>query len=285
MFRTGSALSRFAFIGVFSTTMLGCGASSSPGTDAVSTEQLSQFHPTPNDLRLVSGMRIAFGHQSVGADIIAGLVTLSNEGNAPIFVVESTSATNRPAIQHFLVGTNGDPESKLTDFANVMVTGVGGSVDVAMLKLCYIDFNQRTDPAQLARKYISEIDSLSARFPATTFVAVTVPLTTVQKGPKAIVKRILGRLPAGYLENAQRQVFNDVLREHYAGSNRMFDIAALESDNGKHAVDIDGKHVPVLNPTLTYDGGHLNDAGKRLVAGALIRQLATFSKQPPVAKE
>lgn len=212
--------------------------------------------------------RVLLAHQSVGRNILDGLRAL--DAGSSIRVTESRSPAAGPGLTHFAVGRNGEPLEKVRDFAAAV--DAADSLDVAMLKLCYIDFSYGADPAAVAGAYLDTLDALAARHPSTAFVAVTVPLTTVQEGPKALVKKMLGRAPAGLAENAQRQVFNDALRARSGPGRPLFDLAALESAGRTHALD--GRAIQCLDPALTSDGGHLNDKGSRLAAAALVGFLA-----------
>lgn len=226
------------------------------------------------DLQRLSQLKIVIGHQSVGGEVIVGVETLARESNVPLTVTETRETFVAPALHHFKIGRNTEPESKLQDFEASMSGGLAAVADVALMKLCYIDFIAGTNPKTLAQAYIAEIESLSTRYPQTTFVPVTAPLTTVQTGPKALLKKLMGKVPGGYESNFMRKEFNEILRAHYADNVRLFDIAAIESDFGKVAIEHQGQRVEALDPTLTYDGGHLNDHGKRLIGGALIHHLA-----------
>ena len=132
------------------------------------------------------------------------------------------------------------------------------------------------DP-QIATAYVQTLENLQSRNPQTRFVAVTTPLTTIQTGPKSWVKRLLGKTPAGYIENAKREEFNAVLRRKF-GTDRLFDVAKLESQGGAVPVvfDYEGRHFDALDPALSSDGGHLNDAGKRVVGSGFLKFLATL---------
>jgi hypothetical protein len=169
---------------------------------------------------------------------------------------------------HFNVGRNEDPLGKIQDFVAAMESGAAQGADVALVKLCYIDFSSDTDARRIGTAYISSLDSLAAKYPDTAFVAVTAPLAAVQTGPKAWVKRLMGRQPAQYLENAKRAEFNDMIRAHYRGNGRLFDLARLESSvRGIPAiVRVGDRDVEALDPALTSDGGHLNARGEELVA-------------------
>lgn len=227
---------------------------------------------TPAQWQAVAQQRILFGHQSVGRNILDGVRDLAAAAGVSIPMQESRGPAVAPGLTHFAVGSNGDPLAKISDFA-AAVDG-GAAADIALMKLCYIDFSGAQDPTQVAAAYCDTLDALRGRHAQTTFVAVTVPLTTVQGGPKALVKRMLGRTPDGQAENERRQVFNEALRARN-GAGRLFDLAAIEAGRG-------GKQgaAPCLDPALTSDGGHLNDQGARLVAAAFVGFLAGLHPSP-----
>jgi len=232
------------------------------------------------DWQQLSQLRIAFGHQSVGYNLIAGIETLAREQSRPVAIAETHEAFTGPGIHHFKIGRNEAPQTKLADFDAIMRSGVAQSSDIAMMKLCFIDFGPQTRPLPLARAYIAELQRLSAEYPRTLFIPITAPLTTVQTGPRAWLKRLMGSEPEGYGSNARRHAFNQALREHYGNKNILFDIASIESGFGRSNVDYGGEHVETLDPALTTDGGHLNAQGQRLIGGALVHHLATASVRP-----
>src|SRR5262249_16824715 len=142
-----------------------------------------------------------------------------------------SETTNAPGILHFMVGENGAPETKIDDFRKTLGAHAFGDVDIALMKFCFVDFDVAADPAKLATDYENLVDTLQREQPQTRFVAVTVPLETIQTGAKAWIKRTLGREPGGYESNARRYAFNEALRHHYAPS-QLFDLAHAESTGG-----------------------------------------------------
>ena len=225
---------------------------------------------------LLAQKRIVFGHQSVGSDILAGVNTLAQRAGVSLRVGNGTAAG--PGIVHFKIGRNGEPGSKMHAFAAALTAGGAAGADVALMKLCYVDFDRDTDGSALAREYCATLDLLGRQFPKTTFLAVTAPLTTVQSGPKAWLKRVLGREPAGYAENYRRQQFNAVLRERYLAQGRLFDLARLEAQGGQ--VTRQGVPLEVLDRRLSSDGGHLNDLGRELAAARLLTLIAALPEPP-----
>lgn len=217
-------------------------------------------------------MRVVFGHQSVGRNIIDGVERLTARDGIKIDIHEQRMEPALQGINHFPVGRNGDPLSKVLDFAAAINAGAAQGANMALIKLCYADFNAATDVRQVADDYIVNLESLALNHPGTSFVAVTAPLTAAQTGPKAWIKRSIGKQPNGYLDNAKRAEFNTRLRERYLSAGRLFDLARIESGStGKNCtVDVDGQAVEALCPELTNDGGHLNERGQALVAAAFL---------------
>jgi len=235
-------------------------------------------YPTPTalDWQRLQQMNILFGHQSVGGNIVDGVKILAAQQEIPIAIIESRDIHVHKEFQHFKIGKNGDPQSKMYDFRQVITRQAPQGVDIALMKFCYIDFSKETDPEQLARSYLSLIDELQKSFGNTRLVAVTAPLTTIQTGPKAWIKKILGKMPDGYQENAIRQRFNYLIREESRKNLPIFDLARLESRNGEVHYQLDGKTIEALDPNLSSDGGHLNIEGQKLLGGAFVHYLSTL---------
>jgi hypothetical protein len=230
------------------------------------------------DLELLSRRTVLFGHQSVGANVIEGVQELAAREGIPLRVAQADPAAEPAAtFLHAFVAENGDPERKLRSFAQALQAWPAGGPDLALVKLCYVDFRADTDVRALFARYAAAVAELSARYPGTTFVHVTAPLTTVQGGPKALAKRLLRRPPAGVAENARREAYNALLREAYAGRAPVFDLALVEStrpDGRRETVSWGGHAVPVLVAAYTDDGGHLNRVGRLRAARALVEALA-----------
>ena len=224
------------------------------------------------DWSAIGGKKVVFGHQSVGANILDGVRDLSRAADVRYSIQESRLAPTAPGITHFKVGQNGDAMSKIQDFAAAVDGGAAAGADVAAMKLCYLDFSATTDAVQIADTYIRMINDLAARHPKTRFVAVTAPLMVTQTGPKAWIKKILGRPPAQLIENAKRREFNERLRQQFGQDGRLFDLARIESS----AFNPNGTAVESLAPAYTLDGGHLNKDGRELVAAQFLNYLGAL---------
>jgi hypothetical protein len=235
--------------------------------------------PTTEQWKALLGKRVAFGHQSVGGNILSGMRMLAQESSVDLPVSETRDLSAAGTIVHFRIGQNGNPASKFQDFSTIIENGKGSAPDIAMMKLCYLDFNNETEAAKVADQYIATIDRLASAHPRTRFIAFTAPLTIRQTGPRAWAKRLMGREPAGYGENVRRSQFNERLRARYASEGRLFDLAQIEAE-GTVPYEHMGQPFQALSPAITNDGGHLNARGERLVASRLVAFLAASTLAP-----
>jgi len=210
------------------------------------------------------GLRVYFGHQSVGDNILAGLDALARQrpdryaiplqrepsrlSLSALFRSEASNPVRQGGIEHFLVGRNGDPEGKIKDFARRM-NERGKVVDVAMMKFCFVDFPvPRSDPEQLFAHYRDSMERLQKEYPKLRLVWWTAPLTRS--------------------DNAQRNAYNRLVRAYAAANGKpLYDIADIESHDpqGAETLDQDG---PVLYAGYTQDGGHLTAEGQLRAARA-----------------
>lgn len=233
---------------------------------------------TPAEWQRLAERRLFFGHQSVGGNLIEGVTELLRDNPAiPLRVVETKDPAQMtaPAIYHAHVGANFDPDSKLADFARVSSSLADSST--ALLKFCYVDIDAKTDPAELFGRYRRAIDSLRAAHPQLTIVHVTLPLQE-DAGTVVYWKSVIRRQHTPYRTlNAIRARYNELLRAAYEGKEPVFDLAHFESllpDGSIAAVSFRGDTVPFLAKEWTYDGGHLNEAGRRRIAQAFLVTLA-----------
>ena len=232
---------------------------------------------TSEQWQRLASARIFFGHQSVGGNVLEGVQeVLARRTDIPLKVIEIRSAgeIGAPGLYHAAVGENGKPATKLAAFRTI----VGESVDegIALLKYCYVDIEADTDPAVLFAEYQQTVETLKAQRPDVKVVHVTLPLVTDIGTLRYVAARARG-LPTGRERNLIRHQYNELLRKAYAGREPIFDLARLESTNAageKVTVRFQGEAIPVLASEWTYDGGHLNEAGRRRMAEAFLVTLA-----------
>lgn len=234
----------------------------------------------PDAWARVTARKIYFGHQSVGYDIVNGIQDLSRrDPRLSLEVVETDdpNALGRPCFAHSRNGENKKPAVKIDAFERAVDAALGGRVDVAFFKFCYVDFTPETDVDALFSQYESSMSRLRDRFPQTRFVHLTVPLVAIESGPKAWIKRVLGRELSGERGNEVRSRFNERLLSRYAGKEPVFDLASVEStypDGSRNSYRIEGKEYPALIARYSYDGRHLNELGRQWVAAHLVKFLA-----------
>jgi len=245
------------------------------------------------DLEAVAGRSVYFGHQSVGSNILDGVRDLASREGVALRLEEVTVAAGVPAgtLAHGFVADNGEPLRKLESFQRALASGSGKSVDIALLKFCYVDFDKGSDVRGIFARYQATVARVKADHPGTTLVHVTAPLTGVQGGMKGALKRLLGRAPYGLAENVRREEYNALLRQAYQGKEPVFDLARVEStraDGRTETFEWNGRPVPALVPAYTSDGGHLNDAGRLVAARELLAVLAAVPARtvvpPPTAR-
>lgn len=224
--------------------------------------------------------RIYFGHQSVGKNILNGVEIVMKENpqiKLKVVETEDPRTLGNPAFAHSRVGKNVDPKSKCDAFVDVLDKGFGEKTDIAFLKFCYVDITAASDAQKVFSDYQYMISSLKKKYPKTTFIHATVPLSTVQTGAKAWIKNLIGMSVYGQDDNVKRGDFNEMLMKEYGGKEPIFDLAGIEStfpDGSRATFKKNGKTYYHLVPEYTKDGGHLNEFGSRLAAERLLALLA-----------
>jgi hypothetical protein len=230
----------------------------------------------------LSKKKVYFGHQSVGNNIVDGMRDVM-QANPQIALHITGSATmddlKSPIFAHAMVGKNFDPKSKIDAFSSNLRAGIGDDVDIAFLKLCFVDILPQTDTAEVFEYYKHTMEDMKNKFPKTAFIHFTVPLTSKQTWLKEFIKSLIGKV--NLYDNVKRNEFNAMLRREYAGREHFFDLAKLEStfpDGRQSTFTKDGNIYSSLVPDYTTDGGHLNAKGQRIVAEHLLVYLAQLSQ-------
>lgn len=221
---------------------------------------------TDAELRTAATKRVFFAHQSVGDNVISGVWDLyASRRLAAAPVSDITGSRSVPAgtaglLAHAYIGENFYPVQKLADFNSILRGGVARQIDVAVLKFCFVDIGSGTDVNALFAKYTSTVASLEAAYPQTTFLYATNPLTSD-----------IGA------DNVARTKFNNLIRARYSSTGQLWDIAAVEStrpDGSRVRGVSSGQPYEALYSGYTDDGGHLNAAGSKVAAAALLRLIA-----------
>lgn len=238
------------------------GAASAAGRATTTVLPAATSSLTAADLQRVRATRVLFGHQSVGWNIVEGIgAVYSSRGLAgPRFVVGAPPASRSGFFAHDGIGSNGAPATKIRDFAARLRAGAAAKVDVAFMKLCYVDITAGTDVKAVFSQYSRTVKSLRTSFPRLVILHLTVPLTTGSPS-----------------DNAARGRYNALLRQAYGASGRLVDIAAVESlspTGARVTVAYRGARYQAMYAGYTSDGGHLNAVGSRRVAAALLLRIS-----------
>jgi hypothetical protein len=230
-------------------------------------------------LNKISGQVVIFGHQSVGNNILSGVTSLEEETGVKLNRVTTRDFSNHegPAFLDFPVGENGNSFGKIDDFVSMVKAIPTETNAIAFFKLCYVDVLDRTDVEELFSYYKKEMLNLKDSVGHIRIVLFTVPLTTIQKGWKPVVKKILGRESTDPLDNIKRQAFNEMLLKEMSGEFAVFDLARVESTlpGGEiSSFKSNGKVYPCLSQVYASDNGHLNEFGSKVVAYNLLAFLS-----------
>ncbi len=238
--------------------------------------------PVIADLRALRDARVLFLHHSVGQNILDAVVRLDTAvGGArwPVVDVDDAVARDGGVLVDLTGGANAAPTTKIDAFVTTVLGHPGLRADVALMKLCYADFDPDTDVDALFAYYRDSVRALRQLRPTLRVVHVTVPLKTRPDGMRAQVRRALRLQVWEDAANARRAAFNARLRAAYA-NEPVFDLAAIEARGpapdatSTPTPTTETLASPALDPRFTNDGGHLNPTGARIVAVAWLRFLA-----------
>ncbi|WP_321371043.1 hypothetical protein [uncultured Desulfuromusa sp.] len=162
----------------------------------------------------------------------------------------------------------------MDEFTSVLRKGVTSKVNIALLKLCYVNFSVDTDVQQLLRYYLNAMEKMSDSFPNLNFVHLTAPLVVNQATWKAKIKLLTGKGTLWeHQANIVRNQYNDLLVQEYRGRKPVFDIAKYEStyENGKrHMFQDQKKTYSSMILEYIHDSGHLNNKERKWVANNLL---------------
>src|SRR5262245_22134688 len=135
-----------------------------------------------------------------------------------------------PVLAHAHIGENGNPISKIDAFAAILRSGMAERVDLACMKLCYVDVKTGTDVDRIANHYQSVLAELTTEFPRVTFIHCTVPVVAMPSWPQRFLRTLLGRAHTKIIDdNLARTAYNRKLRDALGVQAALFDIAATES--------------------------------------------------------
>lgn len=250
--------------------LVGCAQQSRAATalmiDHRCVDDADQVIPT-DALDRARRLKVLFGHQSVGFDVIHGLQSLAARPRYQVAVqprIEPYWFTRNSGVGEFFLGRNGEGTGKVSEFSQKVRGGFGDKVDVAMMKLCYADIYPRINVDQVFAAQRASYDDLQRAYPKLKLVWWTCPVVRVTRF------------------GDQRTRLNNLIREHVRTTGAtLFDIADLEC----HAPD--GRLITAEGCELLYEGysrdqgGHLNEAGQQHMARAWWWLMARLSGWQP----
>jgi hypothetical protein len=191
----------------------------------------------------VRAAKVFFGHQSVGANTLEGVEALG----FTVQEIASASDYATPKIGHAYLESNTEPLRKLQSFERFLGR-IGGSVQVAAMKLCWIDFEASTNLGTIETRYETTIAALKSSSPTVTFLHITPPIKTDE--------------PA---VNAKRLQFGDWLKSTYKNEAIVLDLAVIQSTRVNGSVCASGA-TRVMCSEYASDEGHLNAQGQARAA-------------------
>lgn len=200
------------------------------------------------DLFLLSSQNIYFGHRSVGENIISGMKKIISEDTSSGLRITKLENLKYNGSRYFAdsnIGKNGDPESKIKEFARTVDSLSTLGLNLAMMKFCYVDITSSTDVNSVFNYYAGAIASLKRKHPGLTIINFTVPLTAQRSLYRKLVDLVKGNDSNNQADNAARNKFNELLKSQFP-HDEIFDLAGIESTypDGKRNTEItDGKIV------------------------------------------
>lgn len=213
-------------------------------------------------------LRVLLGHESVGWNVIGGLERLSRERPQRYRMefghqIQPAWYDRHTGLGDLFVRNMANVPGKARVFEQALRGGIGDRVEVASLKLCWADLQERNDPDASFRAYVDVMERMQQAYPRVRFVYWTMPL---RREARLQEKRTrFNRLMEAYI------------REH---SVPLFDIADLECHRPDGTEFRNETGELAMWDGYTNDGGHLNEVGAARAARAwwwLIARLAGWS--------
>ena len=230
----------------------------------------------------LSTMKIYFGHQSVGYNIMAGVDDLARKNEMLAINIKETNDPadfNQPVFAHSLVGRNEDPLFKINNFKEIIDSGIGNKVNIAFFKFCYVDITRETDLNSLFDSYVQAMEYLVFAYPQVTFLYVTVPVRVKPAGIKNKIRNILNISGPDLEDGLARNRFNIMMRNKYGRTGKLFDLAKYESFYAHETIDQIKQKEMFLISAYSNDGKHLNAYGREVIAGQLLLFLSSLSSK------
>ncbi|MDR3609512.1 MAG: hypothetical protein P4L27_03005 [Ignavibacteriaceae bacterium] len=230
-------------------------------------------------IKVISESHIYFGHQSVGENIVSGLNKIISGSGQNEFIVKELNNNNKILNSYYFVhskiGNNGDPKGKFREFAKIVEILSRKNLELAMMKLCFVDINKNSNLENIFNSYVNTIDSLQKRYPNLTIVHFTVPIKSQPTWIKKIKAILMNRDLDDPQDNIARDKYNKLILAKYP-KECIFDLAKAEStypDDKREIIMVNGIPAYSMIKDFTDDGGHLNMKGQKVISRELIEKI------------
>ena len=242
----------------------------------INTDEISD-----ETLTALESKRILFGHSSVGYSIVKGIEELisTNKRFKKIRVIElqPNDVIDKPGIYHTKIRRNGFPSEKSDNFIKVLdENNVGKNIDIALFKYCYVDIEKNAKIDRILNYYSETVSKIHEEYPKIKILHVTTPLYSHKRGLKGLIKRIF----RPDFNNIKRNEYNSELIKRFQDTEPLYDLATVQStypDGKRSSFKYKSKIYYSLANEYTYDGGHLNNAGRYYAAIELLKVLGSVS--------
>lgn len=259
----------------------------SPTATTTPATRVSVKPTTLPALKKPLSVRVLFGHQSEGEAIFEAVPSVYRRAKIrqpQVGPWRQVWRENDPIFANAEIGEDGDEHGKMVEFAELVNEASAGGLDVALMTFSYVDFDTETDVESVFDEYSTMMTNLQEIHPDIIFIYTTVPMV-VDSGTRIVgskkAKGIAGSAWPHESANIARERYNELVRQQYRETGRLFDIAALEArakDDRMVVKNLGGEWYPVLNPDLADDDGeHLNATGGRQLATELMKLVTAVS--------
>lgn len=239
------------------------------------------------DFETLQRATIFFQHMSVGGNVLDGVERLGVGKPALLrqhLDLEKDLRNGKFEFRshHFVTANGGQnrfPKTKIDAFREI-VRAASPTPELAMLKLCYIDFAPETDAVDLFAYYERTVQDLQRTYPDLTIVHITTPLVVNDPGWKEVVRSTTGYRDDVAQANIKRHEYNELLRQVFA-HEPIFDLAhyeALREDGIRASFTRNEKVYPSLVLEYASDGQHLNPRGGAWIARHFLHALAEVAR-------
>jgi lysophospholipase L1-like esterase len=225
--------------------------------------------------------KIYFGHRSVGNNIIDGIKDLIKANSQiKLDMVAPTGTFNSKVgfFMHSMIEQDASPQKIAADFQKLKNEVIRQDFDIVLLR--FTPFYNNKEMTEILGDYNDSLNQLKNNYPKTMFVHTTFPLNRSKTTWKTWIKKLIGKNDIWeYAGNIKANEFNEHLRKKYYGKKPLFDLAKFESTypNGeRETFSLYGKEYFQLVSDYTYDGVHLNEKGRKIVAEQLLLLLVNI---------